>query len=171
MGKAYSYFASVETNVNDGKEKLDGLETMIAGLTSVDVTAPGVIFALDVGASGALGTSDIVKTSEIVGKMTIVINGGPGTPEQKAAAIANVTKLQAGLKSAGLEEFTLAEAVPALRILAANAEAQIALGEKQIKDANAASYSILFLYISMMITMGLAPVVIGVKKVACKGKE
>jgi len=166
VGKAYSYFANVEPNVKAGKEKFDAGTAQRDGLAALNTNISSG-FALP-GTNeehplyGKLGAFANVKVKDI----------DPTTagPLQEA-----LTGIKAGLVQAGLSELTLSQTPVALNVMIGAATTQLktaqdelAIGESQVKDANAASYTILFLYISVMIVFGLVPIIGGTKKLLCK---
>ena len=180
LGNAFAIFRSVEGDIEAGQERLaegeaqrDGLVTMNAGLTTAGT---GIIAQLTTAASAMANpdlSPNVVLVRNLAVTMTPVINGNPAMNDaERAAAIAQITTLQGGLVQANLGDLTVAQAPVALNVMITLANQQLAEGAAQLpedidatkQDANAGAYMVLFVYISMMLALGLVPLVKSVKK-------
>jgi hypothetical protein len=151
FGKAYAYFASVESTVAEGEVLLEGARQTVTSLTT---TKGGIQL-------GLTGNGPLAAL-EVMGDVPL------------ATVAAGVTSLQP-LVALGLGEVTMANIPAALDGVIAMingqiAENEIALaeGKEQINDANAGSLTILFGYIVTMLAFGLIPTVFAVKKLVDK---
>lgn len=155
LGNAYAYFESIEDTIDAGKAKIAEGEAKIAGLTTLEAGFNSVVTNL--GPAAATTTLAAIKAD----------------PTLAPLVTGFVTSFGGGAEAATVEaSTTVAVATATVKTALSLAKAQVAEGKSQLpanidtakKDAEAASTAILFIYISMILALGLVPLVKSVNK-------
>jgi len=171
FGKAYAYFASVESTVEEGEIAVEAAKTKLA---SVNVLLAGGLVEVAPGASVTVaGLQGLVIASPTATLASLGPEiGADATKTLAAVLIGNEDLEDITATTTVLAAYTiLAGNKGALTIGIADAEASLALGKAQINDANAAAFTLLFGYVVMMLAFGLIPALFTVKKITCREQK